>query len=422
MRDIILKSHPALASERYARLAESYIRSLLEDGARLTQGARPSLYASCFAACALRLLNVPSHDLTLKALASSIRAAQRADGHFYEDSIAENAQDIITHQAVSKKKRGVRVGKQGVHRTHSATYCRSQLTDFCLLALKDIGVKPRYDPKPLKLLQSPAKMHRWLSGLDWGNPWLASNQVMFTLNAFLLKKGRPSEKQREIIETAFQWIEHHQDPKSGLWLGKSASLHNRMAATYHLLFYLTYHGRSIRYAERIIDSVLVLQQRDGLFDPSGAGGSCSDIDAIDLLCRCSRITNHRAHDVRRACLRSYAALLAKQNADGGFCWSTRSHSPVVRIPPNGLLLHPRALLSDARSKVKTVAFVMLGQPFSWKMSGLEQHAVAMESSDLFSTWFRLCALASIERRFTELSRNSGISWRSPERCGLGCLP
>ncbi len=111
----------------------------------------------------------------------------------------------------------------------------------------------------------PAAITAWLDGLNWHDPWLESNKVMF-LTSFLIHCG-----ELEAAHSIFDWLDVHQDLHTGYWgTQHGANLLNAMAGAFHFYFLYLYLQRPFQYLEQIIDSTLSLQQPDGLYDRAAA--------------------------------------------------------------------------------------------------------------------------------------------------------
>jgi hypothetical protein len=307
---------------------------------------------------------------------------------------------------------------------HDLTYVEHQQTDFALLALDALGAAPLNE---LLFVEPYEAEHpaRWLAHLDWTDPWLASNRIMFMLNFLLHRAARGAVRARARVDEILEWLDAHQDGSNGLWnLGHRVSMVNQMAGAYHFLFFYTYVGRRPRHLRRIIDVCLRIQDTDGLFAYAGGGGSCEDLDAVDLLCRCWSATHHRTRSVRASLRRAHRALWANQNADGGFCWAKRDRLSLRKllrvVRPSLLAVSWSELRDNARDKLANQRNVLLHPArLTWAYSGLESLRIPLSASDLWSTWFRLLAIAMIESTMPELAQPHPAPWRLPCRPGLG---
>lgn len=302
---------------------------------------------------------------------------------------------------------------------HNQEYIFLQLTDFAQLALSCLNTKANFNYKFLEKYKSKKKLEGWYYNLNWSNPWLISNNIMFILNCFIYES---ETKNKKYIDHIIKLLNQTQDSKNGFWnLNKKSSLHNQMAGAYHFIFFYTYLNKKPNFVENIINSTLKIQDFDGLFNYSTGGGSCDDLDAIDLLCRSTFYTNYKKKQIERALLKSYNALLKNQNIDGGFCWAKRNNN-IIKLIINSLnlrLISCKDFIIHPLSKIKRIAYIILNKKSKWKYSGLENMELHSEDSDLFSTWFRLTSIAMIEETFPKITKNKSNHWNLRKKCGLG---
>jgi hypothetical protein len=367
-------------------------------------GPAANLYATCFAVLGLDLLGaLPALDADQRArvVAFLQRHQDPATGTFREAGLAP---------------------PPGA--THDLTYVEHQQTDFALMALDALGAESLHELSFVQewLRNAPGP---WLDSLAWRDPWRESNRVMFVLNFLLREADRATPLARTRVDQILSWLDAHQDPRNGLWnLGHPVSLVNQMAGAYHFLLFYTYVGRRPHHMERIIDACLDIQDHDGLFTYAGGGGSCEDLDAIDLLCRCWLETGHRTRAVRRALGRAHRALVGCQNTDGGFCWARRDRlSPAKFLHlarPSLLAVSVGEFRDNARDKWRNQKAV-LRDPASltWAYSGLEPMRIPLSASDLWSTWFRMLTLAIIEDTMPDVAATTPFAWNMRRKPGLG---
>lgn len=285
------------------------------------------------------------------------------------------------------------------------SYVRRQTTFFALSALDALAGAPSYPLAFLEPYKAQHTLRSWLSGLDWSQPWGESNKVMFVAS-FLIQSWEQDQDARagEAVQALLDWLDEHQDPRTGYWgTHQGASLLDAMAGAFHFYFLYLYVGRSFRYVPNIIDHTLSLQHADGLFHPAGGGGACLDLDAVDILVKCSLLTDHRAGDVRAALSRAHAALLAAQNEDGGFSEARN---------------RPRPTKSWKRRIGEAFALDrLLNRPYEpprqvLHYSGWSRMAFGLRESNLWATWFRPLALALISTRYPgEFSHGEGWTFR-----------
>jgi Glycosyl transferase family 2 len=206
----------------------------------------------------------------------------------------------------------------------------------------------------------------WLTQLPWSNAWLQSNRVMFILFFLIYQAEHAKQEQAPaLVHHILDWLDSWQDPVTGMWgTDHNATALNAMAATYHFLPFYQYVRRPIAHTHRIIDATIQLQQPDGLFGAGIGGGACEDLDAIDVLALLTAQTHYRSNDIKRVLQKAFHVILANQNLDGSFGYTFGS--------------------------TETYRYS------SWAI--MESH---LSTGDTWATWFRLLALATIQRLYPD---------------------
>ncbi len=164
----------------------------------------------------------------------------------------------------------------------------------------------------------PLILKAWLADRDWRDPWQEGNNIV-NLGGFLLLAKRfgdvhDATKVDTALAILFDWHDRNQDPGTGFWgVGQSSdatrllhafagSMHN-----FHLWYVL---GRPLPYQDRAVDYVLTR--------PTSVHSACIDVDEIDLLVHARSMIDHRREEIDAWLAAKLDALLAFQNADGGF--------------------------------------------------------------------------------------------------------
>jgi len=314
--------------------------------------------------------------------------------------------------------------------SHDNEYITYQMTNFAILALQALGSNIDGKLNFLKDYKDKNRLHSWLSSLNWENPWLVSNKIMFILDFLIYEEETFNENNKTYIDCVIDWLDKHQDAQNGFWnLGKNSSVSNQMAGAYHFLVYYTYLNKKPNCLEKIIDSVLKLQDIDGLFSYAGGGGACEDLDAVDLLCRATWYTDYKRSEIINCLRKAYPALIKNQNEDGGFCWAKRdffnSRKLFYSFRPELFALSAQDFFANTKSKIYN-QFVavpykkLFGKGLTWKYSGLEEMKIDLVKSEIWSTWFRLLTIALIDETFPEISgRNKMFDWKMRRKPGLG---
>jgi hypothetical protein len=164
----------------------------------------------------------------------------------------------------------------------------------------------------------------WLSERDLRDPWQEGNNIV-NMASFLLLLARHGDGRdsgaalKPAVDAAlallFGWHDRLQEPATGFWgvgqLSDKTRLLHAFAGSMHS-FHLWYEtGRSLPYHQRAVDFALSL--------PPVVDSACIDVDAVDLLVHAWRLLDYRRDDIERWLATMLPALLADQNADGGFC-------------------------------------------------------------------------------------------------------
>ncbi len=244
---------------------------------------------------------------------------------------------------------------------HGEEYFHWMNTGFALHALDALGERPRHRLAFLDRFLDSAVTRCWLEELDWSNPWRESNLVMHLLSGLLFSlKWEGNGRAAEIYHAVLDWLDAHQDRRTGLWgTDKGASLLNAVAGAYHFVPFYRYARRPVRGWSKIVDACLQLQQEDGLFGPGPGGGACEDADAIDLLCTAARAQKRVSPEIRKALTRAFWAMWNMQREDGSF--------PYASVPGDAV----------------------------YRFSSWPAMTARLNGGDVWATWFRLVALHTI---------------------------
>lgn len=251
--------------------------------------------------------------------------------------------------------------------SHDEAYFDGEATCFAQNALDALGAPPPHLREFPTHLMTPEGLRAEFDSYDWRDPHLNSNRVMFWMAQLAHEADRHEREEcHDLMDVGLDWMDANQSPRTGLWSGPVAvDLSPAMAATFHYTFFYSYRNRPLRHLERIIDSCLILQQSDGLFGRGmDVGQTCLDYDALDLLAKASLITDYRADDVQACFDVATTALLALGNSDGGYANLKERRCGNDRIPTPGLY-----------------------------HTGLQICSCDNLDSNVFSTWFRLIAVA-----------------------------
>lgn len=228
--------------------------------------------------------------------------------------------------------------------------------------------EPFLDPQVLKA---------WLADRDLNDPWLEGNNIVNLASFFLLlRRDGDAAMQARVdaaLEILYGWHDRHREPSTGFWgvgqLSDAKRLLHAFAGSMHN-FHIWYHeGRIPAAFNRSVDYVLGL--------PPRVDSACIDVDAVDVLIHGLALLDYRRDDTRRWLSTLLDALLADQNADGGFC--------------------------DVRTGIR--------RQDGW-VKGYEE---PQGLSNTFATWFRWVAIAMI----AEVLLPGRWHWRFRRMIGIG---
>ena len=140
------------------------------------------------------------------------------------------------------------------------------------------------------------------------------------------------------------------------------------------------------------------------------------MDAVDILIRCSLLTDYRSSDVRKILLDAARMLASGQQLDGGFSWRVQPKFFDCVNVFNGYAFLNRKMynfLYKLRSRSHYVSV--------HNYSSLKVYPFKLHKSDTWSSWFRPLALSYIARRYPDHFEES-CDWHSPSWPGLGFDP
>lgn len=307
--------------------------------------------------------------------------------------------------------------------SHDLRYVTWQLTTFCISAIRALGGRLRH---PLKLLEREGlhereRVEQTLESLNWRNPWGAGNVAMF-LGIMLIADAEYYDRQPSqdaAVKAFFDWHDSYQNPRTGFWgEGKINEYHNGLFGAYHQYLLYFYCGRPLSHQRRIIDRVISFQNIDGMFAPQLGGGACEDIDAIDTLVQCFLRTGYRRDDVERVLRESYRALVALELEEGGFVWGIkRRYGPAMFMRVFLSILRVRDVHHWVFLNRRFIREQQLNPLKPRHPEGWVSKPIPIDESDLFSTWFRVLAIAYIG--MIVKIPESDIDWRFLAAPGLG---
>lgn len=364
----------------------------------LQKGAKGSMYGSCFAALTAELLNVKLPD------ADSIKS-------LLYSHLDKNTGLVVNQELCDEKFPPTR--------SHNELYLELQTTYFARSALYALGetglpvVTFAYD------LAKNNQVYQWLNDLDWSNPWLVSNLDMF-LGIFLLEHQASAPDDDNIkkgLDEYYRWHDEHQSEIDGFW-GSNPDLLERMAGGYHIYVIYDAINRKIPLLDEAVTATKSLIWDDLLYVYGGGGGSCEDMDAIDILVR-GYLNNPNKHtDLPDNLVVTAERLAYAINADGGYSW---------RLPTKlSWIIHlfKQGKIKPIVGALKTLAFKLKNRSHynsTHLYSSCEAYPFKIDESDTWSCWFRASAIAMIAQALPERFENE-CTWLLHNRPGLGNNP
>lgn len=274
------------------------------------------LYGSIYVAMLEGLLGVLTQrsSIELKEWADYLNSFQSPDdGLFYDHALASDAYEHIG--------------------TWNEGWGKHHLRGHIIIAFARLGHTPKYPLRYLEKYYNDKYLKQWMDGFDFSTDvWTASNFFMNLYTVLEYARDYMNEKKAQsAIETMTSWIMDKQNPNTGMWHDKDFHSLGHLdklkivRAAYHFYPLFEYEGFAIPYAEKIVDSILPLQNSwGGWTEEGGNSGACEDIDAIEPLIRCASAAPDRTEEIRSSVLRSIVWQMASRNADKGFSFYVRS--------------------------------------------------------------------------------------------------
>ena len=182
-------------------------------------------------------------------------------------------------------------------------------TAHCIAALELFDAKPAYPLASLMKYSTKEGLYELLENLDWNNePWPQSHQGAGIYASMVLTDSVDSKW----CDDYFEWMWENADPETGLWRkgavnnGK-AGLFMHLGSTFHYLFNHEHAKRPLRYPEKLIDTCIMLYEKQMIGAPDhtykaenfGKYIAFLEIDWTYCITRASRQTPYRFDDCRR---------------------------------------------------------------------------------------------------------------------------
>lgn len=275
----------------------------------------PCLYASIYAVMLEGLLGILKNrcEEDLKGWADYFNKFQNSeDGVFYDPALAGPAYEHIS------------CWNEGWGKHH--------LMGHIIIAFARLGYTPKYRLKYLEKFYDTEYLLKWMNQFDFSKDvWSSSNYFMNLYSVMEYARDYMSEKQADAsIKLMADWLLEKQNSETGMWHVKSFDTLSQMEklnvvrGAYHFYPLFDYEKIEVPYADKIVESILPLQNRWGGWTiESGNSGACEDIDAIDPLLRYAKEVPSRAEEIKTAIKKSIIWQMACRNGDKGFSFYVR---------------------------------------------------------------------------------------------------
>jgi len=220
---------------------------------------------------------------------------------------------------------------------HDRQHLLLHATCTVLPVLQEHGIQPRFTLQAVHDFCDRKNLAEWLDRRDMTDAWLEGNNLLFVGQLLVyLRDVEKCVQAQSALDLYFDWLDARVDPVTGLWgTDGFCSAFVAMCGGYHQLLVYYYENHPVLYRERLVDTVLSLQHRDGGFSPSGGGGACEDADGVDILVNMYKQVDYRRAEIRHALRRCARHLRRLQNPDGGFPYKRTSLLPgfeYIRLP------------------------------------------------------------------------------------------
>ncbi len=214
------------------------------------------------------------------------------------------------------------------HRTnHIAAHAFCHATG----ALNMLGGAHRVRPAFLDPYRDIAQIDRWLNGIDWQRPWGASHDIWGAGVPLACTPDTP----RAWRDAVFAWLDGQVDPNTGMWR-RGVRYDNPLeplGGAFHIWPLYAALGRDLPHPERVMDTVLSIQQPNGSFD---GGFGYGNMDGVWVLAYLMERTSHRRDEVPDALRRNLSGLMRAYGRQRGR-WLSDAHGTESRIATLAIL-------------------------------------------------------------------------------------
>jgi hypothetical protein len=195
--------------------------------------------------------------------------------------------------------------------SYSDTFGHTQLhaNGMAIGALGVLGGKQKYAVQLYEPLDEPDEIVQWLeTEVDWVNQHGGSHAFWGGMHCFSMSKRCTDEW----LDAVFTWLNENLDEKTGWWRKgvPHSNVLQPLGGSVHIIPIYEHHGREFPYPERVIDSVLKLQQPGGEWHTSPRTNYLTyiDMDALYALLLMSQYApDYRKQDIQDA-INKYGTL------------------------------------------------------------------------------------------------------------------
>lgn len=284
----------------------------------------PCLYASIYAVMLEGLLGILKNRSKedLKGWADYFNSFQNSeDGIFYDPALEGPSYEHIG------------CWNEGWGKHH--------LMGHIIIAFARLGYTPKYRLKYLEKFYDTEYLLNWVNQFDFSKGvWTSSNYFMNLYSVMEYARDYMLEKQADAsIKLMAEWLLEKQNSETGMWHTKpfdslsQVEKLNVVRGAYHFYPLFEYENIEVPFADRIVESILPLQNRWGGWTiETGNSGACEDIDAIDPLLRYAKEVPTRSKEIKATIKKSIIWQMACRNDDKGFSFYVRGQQDYGNHP------------------------------------------------------------------------------------------
>ncbi len=264
---------------------------------------------------------------------------------------------------------------------HSKTHLCWHSTAHILPVLRILDLMPRYPLHFMEPFLNINFLKQWLEKRDWTKAWIEGNNLLF-VGQFLifLDEDEKNKKAKDSISVLLSWLDNQIDFNTGLWgTNGYCDVFNAVYGAYHQLLLYYYLQHDVISKKNLINAVLSLQHFDGGFSKNWGGGSCEDVDAIDILVNMYKKNNYNYKKIIKALKKASYSVLRRITQEGGFVYKR-------------------------------------GKEFMH--NGMEYTYAPANKANMFSTWFGVHTLFLISE-IIDLPCTRGIEYKFNKSCSMG---